>query len=224
LYNVGRVLGMGGHKPGHWDYLCASTLRNFELRTAVSISAIQLGDGTNSRGTEGDTIGREEMTHCGARSHRGDCWCTDVYWGPFCTGSRTGLELDIEPSRAAEQGDGGRRRARENSVDVPEVQTIHPQFGDTKAHSQIIPEINGTAKTEPQFNRNDPTNSTKRIFVMSKIVNTTAVIMTLGLAASGFAVLKIDDTTAAIIVLAPLVLHFLPRVAGYAVRVLARHQ
>jgi hypothetical protein len=59
---------------------------------------------------------------------------------------------------------------------------------------------------------------------MSKIINTTAVIMMLGLAASGFAMLKIDDTTAAIIALAPLVLHVLPRVAGYAVRALARHQ
>jgi hypothetical protein len=59
---------------------------------------------------------------------------------------------------------------------------------------------------------------------MSKIINTTAVIIMLGLAASSFSMLKIDDTTAAIIVLAPLVLHFLPRVAGYAVRALAGHK
>jgi hypothetical protein len=41
--------------------LCASTLRNIELRTAASISAIRLGDGANSRGT----VRRKEMTHRG---------------------------------------------------------------------------------------------------------------------------------------------------------------
>jgi hypothetical protein len=45
----------------------------------------------------------------------------------------------------------------------------------------------------------------------------------LGLAAMGFVMSKIDDTTAALIVSIPLILHFLPRVAGQAVRALARH-
>jgi hypothetical protein len=58
---------------------------------------------------------------------------------------------------------------------------------------------------------------------MSKIINTMVVIVILGLAAVSFVILKFDDTTAAIIVLVPLALHFLPRVAGPAVRALARH-
>jgi hypothetical protein len=58
---------------------------------------------------------------------------------------------------------------------------------------------------------------------MSKIINTMVVIVLLGLAAVGFVILKFDDTTAAIIVLVPLTLHFLPRVAGHTVRALARH-
>jgi hypothetical protein len=59
---------------------------------------------------------------------------------------------------------------------------------------------------------------------MFQIINTTAVIIMLGLAAMGFAMLKIDETRAAIIVSVPLILHFVPRVASCAVRVLAtRH-
>jgi hypothetical protein len=59
---------------------------------------------------------------------------------------------------------------------------------------------------------------------MSKILNTTLAIITLGLAAMGFVGSKVDDRTAALIVFVPLIPHFLPRVAGHAVRVLARHR
>jgi len=58
---------------------------------------------------------------------------------------------------------------------------------------------------------------------MSKIINTMVMIIMLGRAALSFVVLKFDDTTAAIKVLAPRALHFLPRVARHTVRASALH-
>jgi hypothetical protein len=67
------------------------------------------------------------------------------------------------------------------------------------------------------------TSSESRL-VMPNILNTTAALIMLFLAATAYTVSKIDNITAAVIVSVPLILHFLPRAAGHAVRALARHR